>query len=304
MLYSSPLRYPGGKRKLSDYIKAIIEENSLLDGEYVEVYAGGAAVALDLLLQEYMNHIYINDLSKPVYAFWYCVLNETEYLCKSIIDTPVNFHTWKKQKSIQENPGDYDIREFGFSTFFLNRTNRSGIIKGGAIGGKNQSGKWKLDARYMKDDLIKRITLIARYKKRISLFNMDAIEFLLRIMPSLPHKSLIYLDPPYYIKGKGLYENYYKHEDHLQISEFIRRIINQKWIISYDNVPQILEFYKTYRNITYQLNYSAQDRYFGSEVLFFCDSLKLPTMSDYNIKYIHHLNCASTLPERPSKRLI
>jgi len=289
VLYSSPLRYPGGKRKLSIYIKRIIEENGLCDGKYIEVYAGGAAVALDLLLQEYVTHIYINDLSKSVYAFWHCVLKETEVLCKLINDTPVNFDIWKKQKGIQENPGNYNILDLGFSTFFLNRTNRSGIINAGIIGGKNQNGKWKLDARYMKKDLIKRIELIARYGKRISLYNLDAVEFIRNIFPGLPDKSLIYLDPPYYIKGKDLYENYYEHTDHKKLSEVvIKRIKKQKWMISYDNISPVYEFYKGYRYITYQLNYTAQNRYHGSEVIFFCHNLKIPQMTNSKLKIVHY----------------
>lgn len=289
MLYSSPLRYPGGKRKLSIYIKRIIEENGLCDGKYIEVYAGGAAVALDLLLQEYVTHIYINDLSKSVYAFWHCVLNETENLLKLINDTPVNFEIWKKQKDIQKNPANYNVLDLGFSTLFLNRTNRSGIINAGIIGGKNQNGKWKLDARYMKKDIIKRIELIAQYRKRISLYNLDAIEFIRIITLVLPEKSLIYLDPPYYIKGKDLYENYYDHVDHEKLSEVvINKIQKQKWMISYDNIPQVYEFYKGYRHMTYQLNYTAQKHYHGSEVIFFCQNLKIPKMTDSKLKFVHH----------------
>lgn len=289
MLFSSPLRYPGGKRKLSTYVKSIIEENGLCDGNYIEVYAGGAAVALDLLLQEYVRHIYINDISKSIYAFWHCVLDETDALCKLITDTPLNLDIWKKQKDIQENPVNYDILDLGFSTFFLNRTNRSGIITAGIIGGKNQDGKWKLDARYMKKDLIKRIELIARYRKRISLYNLDAVEFLNNIFPGLPDKSLTYLDPPYYIKGKDLYENYYEHNDHKKLSEVvIKRMKKQKWMISYDNIPQVYEFYKDYRHITYQLNYTAQIRYYGSEVIFFSHNLKIPQMANTKLKIVHH----------------
>lgn len=291
VFYSSPLRYPGGKRKLSFYIKRIIEENGLCDGKYIEVYAGGAAVALDLLLQEYVKHIYINDLSKSVYAFWHCVLNETEDLLKLINDTPVNFDMWKKQKGIQENPANYSILDLGFSTFFLNRTNRSGIINAGPIGGKNQNGKWKLDARYIKKDLIRRIELIASYGRRISLYNLDAVDFIRNIPIEVTDKSLIYLDPPYYIKGKGLYENYYQHTDHEKLSEVvIKRIKKQKWMISYDNIPQVYGFYKGYRYITYQLNYTAQNCYHGSEVIFFCHKLKIPQITNSKLKIIHHFD--------------
>jgi DNA adenine methylase len=277
MLYCSPLRYPGGKGKLSYFFKDVLTANDLLDGHYVEVYAGGAAVAMELLFQEFVSCVHINDLNKGIYAFWYCLLNKTDDLCRKIADTPVDIETWKKQKNIQINPNGYGILPLGFSTFFLNRTNRSGIIKGGIIGGKNQNGKWKLDARYDAKKLTKRIELIARYRSRIKLYNDDAAEFIQKIIKKVPEKSLIYLDPPYYVKGEGLYDNYYKHDDHAVLSKIIsKHIKRQRWMVSYDNVPQVFELYKNFRHSVYNINYSAADRYKGAEILFFCDDLIIP----------------------------
>jgi len=281
MAFYSPLRYPGGKGKLANYIKAIIKSNKLQDGHYVEVYAGGAAVAIELLFQEYVSHIHINDFNPSIYAFWHSVLNETDELCKKIIDTPVNMDVWRAQKKIQANPHKYTKLALGLSTFFLNRTNRSGIIKGGVIGGKNQDGKWKLDARYNVKDLVKRIDLIAKYRNRISLYNLDAKKMIQNLLPKLPTKSLIYFDPPYYIKGEGLYDSYYLHNDHVEIAKAIsRNIKRQRWIVSYDDVPEVFELYKGFRHTTYNLYYAAADRYQGSEVIFFCDNLLIPEISD------------------------
>jgi DNA adenine methylase len=78
----TPLRYPGGKGKLAAYLKSIIEANRLHDGEYVEPYAGGAAIAFELLFQEYVSRIHINDLSRPIFSFWQAVLNDTNELCR------------------------------------------------------------------------------------------------------------------------------------------------------------------------------------------------------------------------------
>jgi DNA adenine methylase len=184
---------------------------------------------------------------------------------------------WEHQRSIQDRSDEYSSLELGFSTFFLNRTNHSGIIKGGVIGGRNQDGPFKLDARYTKTNLINRIQRIARYGNRISIYRMDAAEFIQQVLPNLPKLALIYLDPPYYIKGQGLYENFYEHKDHLLISQLLKNI-QQHWIVSYDNTEQILEMYKGYRKIAYNLSYSAGNRYKGSEVMFFSDHLSVPTI--------------------------
>lgn len=280
MRFNTPLRYPGGKGKLSDFVKLIILENKLLDGHYVEPYAGGAGIAFSLLFEEYVSSIHINDLNKSVYSFWHAVLFETEALCNLIQNTHVDMKEWLRQKSIQDCPSRFTSLEVGFSTFFLNRTNRSGIIKGGVIGGKEQNGFWKLDARYNKEDLISRIKKIAKYRDRIYLYNLDAAKFIKNILPQLPDKTLINFDPPYYVKGKGLYENYYIHQDHELIARLISDIKRQNWIVSYDNVSEIRELYEDYRHIIYGLNYSASVRYRGSEVMFFCEKLVIPEVEN------------------------
>ena len=196
--YYSPLRYPGGKGKLSHYVQLLIEYNLLTDGHYVEPYAGGASVVLSLLFNEYVQKIHINDYDFRIYAFWDSVLNQTDELCEKIIETDITIKNWEKQKEIQQSPNNYNNLEIGFSTFFLNRTNRSGILKAGVIGGKNQTGDWKIDARFNKDDLIQRIKKISRYKNRISLYNLDAVDLTNRLDKELPDKTLFYFDPPYY----------------------------------------------------------------------------------------------------------
>ena len=127
----TPLRYPGGKAKLAPFIKDIVEANDLSDGDCLEPYAGGAAIAIELLLQEYVARIHINDISKPVHAFWHSVLNETEELCRLIRDTRVSPASWDRQKKIFVAPEDNELVKLGFATFFLNRTNRSGILNAG-----------------------------------------------------------------------------------------------------------------------------------------------------------------------------
>jgi DNA adenine methylase len=166
--------------------------------------------------------------------------------------------------------------ERGFATFFLNRTNRSGIIRGGVIGGQAQEGKWKIDARFNKVDLIGRIEHIARYRHRVTLTNMDAAQFLRSDVSALPVKSLIYLDPPYYVKGRGLYEHHYAHRDHAEIARLLREGVGRPWVVSYDGVAPILDLYRGYRCKRYDLEYSAQDRYRGAEAMFFSPHMKIP----------------------------
>jgi len=280
MQFSTPLRYPGGKGKLTNFVKRVLVENNLLDGHYVEPFAGGAGIALSLLFQEYVVHIHINDLNRSVYSFWHSVINETEDLCRLITDTQVTIEEWQRQRLIQNSPNEVSLLELGFSTFFLNRTNRSGIIKAGVIGGKNQTGQWKIDARYNKKDLMSRIIMAANYQSKISIYNNDASDFLEDIVPKLPDNTLIYLDPPYYIKGKDLYENHYAHEDHELLAKTIQKSIRQHWMVSYDFVPQISAMYKEFRQIDYLLSYSAADRYKGSELMVFDHTLNIPDVAN------------------------
>ena len=156
MPFYTPLRYPGGKKRLAPVVMRLLEVNGLKDIEYAEPYAGGASMALTLLFEEYASAIHINDLSRPVYAFWHTVLNEADELCRRIDRVKVTMREWHRQHKIYEQRETADLADLGFAAFFLNRTNRSGIIGGGVIGGKGQGGDWKLDARFTKADLIRR----------------------------------------------------------------------------------------------------------------------------------------------------
>lgn len=280
LLHFTPLRYPGGKAKLATFVKSIIEENHLVDGEYVEPYAGGAAIGLELLFHEYVSKIYINDISRPVYAFWKSVLQHTEELVRMVCDTKLSVNAWDKQKKILSFPADHDDLELGFATFYLNRTNRSGILNGGIIGGRDQSGPWKIDARYNAKELAYRITEIAKLKERIKLTKKDAADFIRKGASVWQEKTLVYLDPPYYLQGKGLYYDFYTHDDHEKVASIVmREIKKQKWIVSYDNTKEIRKMYSGCKKLTYALQYSARESKEGSEVMFFADGLKIPAIS-------------------------
>ena len=281
--YVSPLRYPGGKLKVVDYIKRLFEVNDLVGGTYIEPYAGGASVALSLLFDRCVGRIKINDIDRSIYAFWYSVLNNTDALCRLISETPVTMDVWHIQHELQKHKEEADLLELGFSTFFLNRTNRSGILNGGVIGGKEQTGNFKIDARYNKNDLIERIERIAGYADLIELTSMDAVALLKRYKRTPAAKTFCYLDPPYHVKGRDLYLNYYNDDDHRAIAETIKKY-KGKWIISYDAVDFIKELYGDYRQKEYYLSYSAGNRSKGKEIMVYSDGLILPDAEIVKLK--------------------
>lgn len=275
MVYPSPLRYPGGKKKLASFMTEAIIKNDVQGGTYIEPFAGGAGVALQMLFLEYMNKIIINDIDRSIYSFWHSVLKKTDNLCRMILDTPITIDEWEKQKDVQVRKHEADLISLGFSTFFLNRTNRSGIITGGIIGGKKQTGKWRMDARFNKHDLIKRIQKIALYESRIQLYNEDAIDFVNTIRQTLSDRTLIYFDPPYYNQGAALYANHYTHADHKELSRFIQGL-ECKWILTYDYTPNIIEMYRDVEKRLLSLSYTAAEKVRGSEMIAFCNHFIIP----------------------------
>ena len=279
MQYYSPLRYPGGKRKLTHFFKLLLAKNDLVDGEYVEVYAGGAAVALGLLFDQYVSRVQINDLDRGVHAFWDAALSATDDLCMRIREVPLTIAEWERQRAVYEADAPEPL-DLALATFYLNRTNRSGIITGGVIGGKDQTGDWGLDARFNKDNLIRRIEKIGRFSSQIRLHNLDAIDFLDQVASTLPARSLTYIDPPYFVKGKRmLYANFYGDDDHATVAERVRSL-RTPWVVSYDNAKEIRSLYEGEALIEYDISYSAQDRYKGDEVAFFSADITVPDVED------------------------
>lgn len=264
-MFYSPLRYPGGKSKLTAYVLETIKLNKLEGGAYVEPFAGGCAIAWYLLLNDHVKKVYINDLDPAIHAFWYSVLYKTDELCELIVKTPVTMDEWYIQRGIyRSKPKDY--LKLGFATLFLNRTNRSGIIKAGVIGGLEQKGNYKIDCRFNKKRILEQINDIAARKDDIRLTNLDATQFIEEHIPDIEGTALINIDPPYYVKGKGLYQNFFEHDDHYRLFESIKRI-QHPWIVTYDDTPEICGIYAEYKPKPFGLTYTAQTKRKGAEVI-------------------------------------
>jgi DNA adenine methylase len=272
----SPLRYPGGKSSIQGMVSKIIQANNLEKGHYAEPYAGGCGLALSLMFKGYVHEIHLNDLDRSISSFWDAIINQTDRFIDKIIDTPVTMDEWYKQRAIQENKQVVDSFDLGFSTFFLNRTNRSGIIlKAGVIGGFKQDGEYKLDCRFNKEGLISKIKRIEKYKHRIHLYNLDAIDFINQTHKELPLNSFYCIDPPYYVKGSTLYTSFYKPEDHQVLSKVILEL-NRPWILTYDNSLEIQKLYRRNRQYRFNLNYTAAHKRIGTELLVVSKKLKIP----------------------------
>ncbi|GAB5466820.1 MAG: DNA adenine methylase [Candidatus Kapaibacteriales bacterium] len=272
----SPLRYPGGKAKLSSFLNDLLILNSIEDSTLVELYAGGAGASLLLLYQGAVGHVHINDLDPHIYLFWWSILNRSDEFIKMIIETEINIEVWQRQKYIYTNYEDFSEIEVGFSTFYLNRCNRSGILfNAGPIGGINQLGKYKIDARFNKSSLIDRIQKIQSMSERITLTNQEALD-ILRSREMNYSQVLFFLDPPYYNQGENLYLNAYNHNNHKVLSEILQKEKSLKWLLTYDNCPEILELYKVSTTAELPMKYTLQSKKTAKEIMIISDNLCMP----------------------------
>jgi len=275
----SPLRYPGGKSSLHDVIANILVINKLDRGHYIEPYAGGCGLALTLLFNGDVSDVHINDIDISIWSFWHSIFEELDNLLDLILSTPVTIEEWHRQREIQLAPEKHSTLSLGFATFFLNRTNRSGIIKGaGAIGGLQQTGNYKIDCRFNKSALIERIKRIYKYRNRIHLSRLDALDFMKQKQDTLPDRAFFCIDPPYFNKGASLYTSFYGPEDHQQVAEMVLQL-KRPWVVTYDNVPEISQLYKRKRQFNFDINYSLNRKRVGHELMIASSRLKIPANS-------------------------
>lgn len=285
----SPLRYPGGKTQLSSFLMQLLELNKLDNIVYAEPFAGGFGAGLDVLFNNKVKSVIINDYDIAIYSIWYAILNETERFVEDIYNTKINIQEWEKQKNNYRNL--YDEKKYSydlaFATFFLNRTNRSGIITGGPIGGKNQSGAYKIDCRFNKNNLAKKILEIGEYKNKIQLYNLEASDLIENIiLKYLPDEIFIFFDPPYYEQGKNLYTNFFEHKNHVDLKEKIKLLDEYFWIMTYDNKKEILDIYKDYHKYLYSINYYATKVKKAKEILIHSDKVKVSNYENIKIEKI------------------
>jgi len=236
---------------------------------YIEPFAGGAGVAVNLLLDNVVDRIVINDYDKAIYSFWRALKEETDALIALIENTPVSIEEWHKQKAIYTEKNNQYSLQLGFAAFFLNRTNRSGILNAGPVGGYEQAGSYQLDARYNKSVLIKRIEAIAKKKSRIFIYNKEIRKFITQIVPKYQDNALVYFDPPYFVNGRRLYKNFFVENDHVEISRYIHENIMCDWVMTYDDKTEIRAIYTKYPMCSYQLSYSAANKGKGTELIIF-----------------------------------
>jgi DNA adenine methylase len=254
-------------------MRQICVDNALLDGVYVEPYAGGAAIGMELLQTGYVRELRLNDIDPAIYSFWKATIDHSEEMISMVRDVPLTVAEWRRQRDIYRRSDITNILTLGFATLFLNRTNRSGILSGGLIGGLRQKGNWLIDARFNRPAIVERLQRIAQYRRRVHVSCDDAEVFLRKL--KLPDRALVYVDPPYFHKGQRLYRNHYEAADHARVADLVQNL-RSPWIVSYDDVQPISRLYRKRRKLRYSLQYSAHTNRQGGELLIFCDRLTLP----------------------------
>ena len=273
---NSPLRYPGGKGKITPLIKAILKRAGVKT--YLEPFAGGAGVAINLLLSGAVENIVLNDYDKAIYSFWRALKEETDELLSLLKNTPVTVEEWHNQRAIYRGEGDKYSLRLGFATLYLNRTNHSGILGANPIGGLAQGGKYKINARFNKETLRRRIIALGKRKNSIKVYNKEIRAFVKQVGPLYRSNALAYFDPPYYVKGKRLYKNFFAPHDHAEIAGHITAAVECDWVITYDDTPEIREIYGDYPMYGYELSYSAASRSKGAELLILKDRGLMPPL--------------------------
>lgn len=273
----SPLRYPGGKAKLSRFMALFIVSNKLDGCTLIEPFCGGAGGTLPLLISGLIDKLVLNDLNPCIASFWRCLVKDTDSLISLIQSEAVNLEAWHHWRNIYHNHEGHTDLEKGFSAFFLNRTNRSGMLHAGPIGGRIQSHEnYTIDCRFNKETLIKRIELIAQFANKIKVTENDACISLNR----RTEDEFIYADPPYVQEGRNIYNKFsFTEKDH---TRFSRKIMRSKahWLLSYDNHPLIHQLYSSSGMNIIELSYAINKARIGRELLIASANSRQPNLQN------------------------
>jgi DNA adenine methylase len=251
----SPLRYPGGKAALAGFFGDLIGQLGIQPATYVEPYAGGAGAGIALLRQDVVQRLVINDVDPAVYCFWVSAVRQPGQFAARIIDTPLDVEEWRHQKEIYRAADESDPLALGFAFFYLNRTNRSGILNAGPIGGVNQNGNYKIDARFNRDQLAERVAAIGVLASRITVLGLDGMSVVQRYITET--SAFVYIDPPYVDMGGTLYLNAFTHRDHADLAGKLDQQPDGNWVVTYDPSDFIRQLYRHHDVREYQLSYSA-----------------------------------------------
>jgi len=259
------LRYPGGKARIYGSVRNIIISNGLTNKTYVEPFSGGFGLGLKLMLNGDIKKFIINDYDRHIYSFWKSVFSHTKKLIKKINETEITIEQWHIQKDIYNKPKGHSVLDIGFSTLFLNRTNFSGILMSGPIGGYEQRGKYKMDCRFNKERIIELIRKIAAHKKNVKVYRKDAAR-LIQMLRVREQEIFYNFDPPYVNKGEELYLNAFEEQDHRDLQNEIDNV-QTEWIMTYDNVELIKGLYRNYKQIEFSLSYTVSSKRIEKELL-------------------------------------
>lgn len=254
----SPLRYPGGKRRLAPFIAAVLQENGRRPDLTVEPFAGGASVSLYLLQHDLTDSIGLADTDPLVAAFWETVFFDTEWLINEIANVPVTLQQWTKFKSEPLK----DRRSRAVACLFLNRTSFSGILapSAGPLGGRAQTSKYKIGCRFSRKTLERRIRLIGQYRDRVAFVHEASWEDTLAAVRGIHEIDgwdvFTYLDPPFFHKADRLYRYFFEAQEHVTLRDEVVTLPGD-WLISYDSVPSVVELYINQQRIELGAIYTA-----------------------------------------------
>lgn len=277
----SPLRYPGGK---SDFVATafeIFEKSGFTGLPVVEPYAGSAAVSLGLLDFGLTSHVTLLERDPLLYCFWASVFDRPDELIAAFQDLPITIDTWHRLRPLLlvEKPNKRQFLEVGLAGLFFNRTNFSGILNAGPIGGKGQRSKYKVDCRTNKDEIISRLLALAMFSGKVDVHFGDAIDFIKKNSKS--NSCFYYLDPPYFTKGELLYRHHYGVREHQQLAAALDTV-EFPWLLSYDDHHVIEFLYRNHYLSRLAFRYSAHSPKNHQELLI--SSFELP-LSDMHLRH-------------------
>ena len=268
----SPLRYPGSKRRLANYVRQALQLNNIRPSLYVEPFVGGASIGLQLMQYDLVDKVIFMDLDPWVASFWDTLFFDTEWLITKIRSTNVTLKLWNELKTGRPR----SRREQAWTCFYLNRTSFSGILekKAGPLGGQKQESEYKIDCRYPGERLIERIEKIANFRDKVwGVWNCSWEDGITSIRKEQKQKKLppkdtfYYLDPPFFEEAEDLYRYYFDEADHIRLRDYLFEF-KDNWLLSYDYADQVNTLYgDAIRNRINGTNHRKIDIYYSLAVL-------------------------------------